>query len=132
MTLSDALLSFLGQWGLLVGLVGFFCLFVIRSFWVAAQLELYALNAAYFCLKTKQPLTVRQEMAQMWPSDWILFELWRLDFRRYIVHHDHFDAMADFIIRELERPKLGLDEMGATHPTAKDEPLPPEDTKSAE
>jgi hypothetical protein len=47
-------------------------------------------------------------MSQIWPISHILFEVWRWDFSRYIVHQDHFGAMTAFISKELQRKDLDL------------------------
>ncbi len=39
----------------------------------------------------------------------MLTEIWRWDFRRYVVCQDHFDAMMDFTVRELAREDRGWD-----------------------
>lgn len=111
MNLFDSIVTFLTHWGLLVGLLGFLALFIVRVQWALAHLEMYTLNASYFCVKTKQPISVRQEMGEVWPKEWMLFELWRWDWKRYIIHHDHFYAMTAFIQRELARPHLSMLEM---------------------
>jgi hypothetical protein len=81
---------------------------LIRQLWLMSKIEEYTLNSLYFCHRNKLSTVVADEMSQIWPISHILFEVWRWDFSRYIVHQDHFGAMTAFISKELQRKDLDL------------------------
>ena len=83
---------------------------LIRRLWLLSKIEEYALNALYFCHKNKLSVVVADEMSQIWPVSHILFEVWRWDFSRYVVHQDHLEAMNTFVAGELDKKNLALTE----------------------
>lgn len=83
---------------------------LIRRFWLLAKIEEYSLSALYFCHKTKTSVVIADEMFQLWSTTHMLFEVWRWNFSRYIVHQDHLEDMNAFIAIELERDDLDLAE----------------------
>lgn len=107
----DSFLSFLGQWGHFIGLGGLAALYLVRIQWLAASLERYSFDVSYYCLKTQQSPEIRQDMAKLWPADRMLFELWRWDFRRYVVDHEQLDHMEAFLAEELSRPSVTMEEI---------------------
>ena len=81
----------------------------VRRLWIKAELEKYNLNALYFLHRNKLSMVVADEMSHVWSYSHMLFEIWRWDFSRYIVHQDHLEVMNAFIASELERKDLDLE-----------------------
>lgn len=82
-------------------------LFLLRARWITWQLADYTAKSLFYCWRTKQGVVVADEMSQLWPGSYMLCEVWRWDFRRYVVYQDHFDAMMDFTVAQLLRNDLG-------------------------
>lgn len=101
----------------------FVLLLAWRGRWIVYQNEAYQLKAIWFCWRTKQPANVLAEMFEVWPASHMLLEMWRWDYRRYVIHHDHFDAMEEFIVTELERNDITME----LFKQARDESKKPED-----
>lgn len=80
-----------------------------RSRWVIWQKDRYEACRLWYCFRTKQSEQVTHEMALLWPGSVMVFEIWRWDWRRYVVHQEHFDAMVPFIAAELRRNDLDWD-----------------------
>lgn len=83
-------------------------IFALRGRWIAWHCDTYQLKAIWFCWRTKQSATVLDEMLQLWPGSYMLLEIWRWDFARYIIHHDHLERMDVFIEEELARAELTM------------------------
>jgi hypothetical protein len=82
-------------------------LIIIRRLWILANIETYTLTASWYCWRTKQPNYVTKEMGELWPTSYMFWEFWHWDFRRYIVHQEHHDAMVEQIVEDLSKTDLG-------------------------
>lgn len=106
----------------------------VRYIWLSSEVEKYSLNAVYYCHRKKLGIAVAQEMAEIWPIGYIIMEIWRWDFSRYVVHQDHLEGMALFIHEELQRKDLDFarwEKENAPHeesPTEPSQPTPPSDS----
>lgn len=82
--------------------IAFFLLFVrSRILWLNYHIECYTVTSSLYITQTKQPESVAREMAEMWPTQDMLWELWRWDFDRYIVSQDRLEDMLEWRDEEL-------------------------------
>lgn len=84
----------------------FFCLallfvFLVRDRWIKKEIKLYFTNLNWWANASDPSPQVRQESVLIWPYHYMFFELWRWNFRRYVVHHEHYDSVAEFVREEL-------------------------------
>ncbi len=84
-------------------------LFLLRARWVMWQVQDYTAKGLYWAWQTKQSAETTQEMSQLWPGNHMLCEIWRWDFRRYVVYQGHYDEMMAFTVAELGREDRGWD-----------------------
>ncbi len=84
-------------------------LFLIRARWLHWQVESYTAKALWYLWRTKQAAGLAGDMSQIWPIAYIMLELWRWDFRRYVLDHETYDQMEVFIAKELERNDLTME-----------------------
>lgn len=81
-------------------------LLVVRAHWWTQQIATYSVTAAWFCLRTRQSKEVAAEMSEVWGFAHVWWRLQHWDLRPFIVVHEHFDAMTEWLARELERTDL--------------------------
>ncbi len=91
---------------LILAIAAVVLLFSIRGCWIVWQAGRYGYLASYYCLRTRQSAEIAADMSLVWPTDRILWHLWCWDWRHYVVDHDSFDAMCEWIHRELQRQDL--------------------------
>ncbi len=82
---------------------------MLRARWIMWQVQDYTAKSLYWAWLTKQSPQVTQEMSQLWPGRFMLGEIWRWDFRRYVVYQGHYDEMMAFTVAELTREDRGWD-----------------------
>ena len=103
-----------------------FVVLVVRTYWLQWKMTDYHLRAFYYLAKVRSPYQVGLEMAATWPSRQILLDIFRWDFRRYVVYQHHFDDMNELIEKELERENLTMQEYAKLFADAMAEPVKPE------
>ncbi len=86
-----------------------FLVYAIRGHWVYHQSARYTLLATYWCVVTKQGVIVADEMSQTWGYNYLMFEWWHWDWRRYLVYRGHYDEMMEWMMSEVTRPDLNWD-----------------------
>lgn len=87
----------------------FLLITLIRFRWVSHHIDDYTAKALWYLWRTKQSTELGHDMAQLWPVGHMILELWRWDFRRYVVDHEQYDQMEVFIANELKRNDLTIE-----------------------
>lgn len=90
--------------------LGLRLLLSLRIEWLHWKTQVYVIKGEYWVRATRQSQRVVDDMGQLWPADWMKWELWRWDFGRYIVHRDHWDEAVAFTDSERQRENLSLAE----------------------
>ncbi len=97
-------------------------LVLLRARWVTWQIQDYTARSLYWCFRTKQGTVVAHEMSQLWPMTYLLCEIWRWDFRRYVIYQGHFDEMMIFTMAELSREDRGWEIFDSAKDSELDKP----------
>lgn len=88
-------------------------LFAIRGHWILYQSALHVFIAKYWALMTKQGAVTLDESTIVWPTSYMLLEVWRWDWRRYVVNQGLYDEMNTWAIQQLERTDLDFERFAA-------------------
>lgn len=97
MTVGDKIIIVAGVVGLLVA---------VRSHWISYSAQQHGLLASYWCLRTGQSAETASYCGQVWPAKLILAEVWRWDWRRYVVYQGVYDTMCYWVAAQLKRSDL--------------------------
>ncbi len=92
-------------------------LLIVRNHWLAYRIQDHLFRVGYWARKTAPTQAVVTELCQLWPARFMLFEIWRWDFDRYIVAQDHLFDMDRFIDEELARTDLDWAAYNQVHPS---------------
>lgn len=91
---------------LILLIAGITALLAVRAHWLRYHGDCYAICASWYIYRTKQGALALEAMDARLPGWYQLWEVWRWDYRRYVVDHDHHDAMTAFVAEELKRDDL--------------------------
>jgi hypothetical protein len=97
--------------GLVIFIGGLLSLLTIRLLWVQTSVERYVFNTFYWISRTQPPKKTVGEITELWPLFYMMVEVWNWNFKRYVVHHDHYEEMKKFIVREMRREHLDIKDL---------------------
>lgn len=84
-------------------------LICIRSFWVSWALEDYQMRSLTYLTLCRLDEEAGSDMGELWPRSYMYWELWRWDFRRYVIDHERYDLMVEWLDTQLARTDLSHD-----------------------
>lgn len=84
-------------------------LIAIRGHWILFQSARHTLFVKYWALMTRQGAVILDEATVVWPTIYMLLEVWRWDWRRYVVAQGLYDDMNTWILTQMERTDLDFE-----------------------